>query len=421
MKINWTAHAVNPLTLGPDQSLETVHRAMIDHNADFAAVLGPDLTVKGLVSFQNVTQILSAKFGQALFARKPISQVGLDLKVNLPQGGTKLQHVPAITPRNLMMLVGPDHDFFAAQELFGARDDQHYFDDIVVLDKAGHYAGLLSVREFDRLQYMVLFNQKQEIEAKNLQIVDSINYALRIQQAMLCDEEAEAAPMRCEKCVYFLPRDIVSGDFYWFHQEGDWLFIAAVDCTGHGVPGAFMSLIGHSLLEEIVVGRAVRNPGAILAEMNRKLRRTLRQDADHGTTSDGMDVALCIVNFAASQLEFAGAKRPLFYIDGNGELAEIKGSRRSIGGRQKEKERVFPTHKLPLREAATCYLTTDGFADQPDATGRKYGTPRLRQLLQKCGGLSLPAQLDLMTREMRSHQGTEPQRDDMTLIAFRPI
>jgi serine phosphatase RsbU (regulator of sigma subunit) len=262
------------------------------------------------------------------------------------------------------------------------------------------------------------------LREKNEQILDSIRYAQQIQESILPHPDALAAALP-EHFVVFRPCHIVSGDFYWCHRGGGRVFLAVVDCTGHGVPGAFMSMIGGSLLRGIVVERGVTDPAEILRLLNAGVRETLQQDAERPVAQDGMDVCLCVLDESDGSLEFAGAKRPLYLVrpgsGGDGELVEVKGDRASIGGRQREEVRTFTRQSLRAQPGDMVYLTTDGYADQNGSSGRRFGAERFRTLLRSVAGLSPSRQREALLATLDGHQGDEKQRDDITIVGVRVL
>ena len=212
-----------------------------------------------------------------------------------------------------------------------------------------------------------------EIQTKNKKITESINYAKRIQGAILPNNRVinQVLP---ESFIMYKAKDVVSGDFPWFMPMGDELYIAAVDCTGHGVPGALISLIGYFLLNDIVRSRKITDPGVILDQLDEGVTQTLRQDRDDSQTKDGMDIALCKINLAKGEVEYAGAHRPLYTITSKGELDEIKGNKFPIGGGIYKNQTKFTNTKIKVNKGDSIYFCSDGFPDQfggPD--NRKFG------------------------------------------------
>jgi tetratricopeptide (TPR) repeat protein len=265
----------------------------------------------------------------------------------------------------------------------------------------------------------VISEAKEEIEEKNRHITSSIEYARRIQQAVLPprDRMGMALP---EHFVLFKPRDIVSGDFYWYSQTEDWNLVAVVDCTGHGVPGAFMSMIGSMLLNVIVNENGVRSPAEILGRMHEEVRTALKQKGEEGEATDGMDVCLCGISREWKRLVFAGAKRPLYLVR-NKELIEIAGDSKSVGGRQKEEKRIFRDKQMDLRSGDMLYLSSDGYSDQCNVEGQKMGSRRLKELMMEVSEKSPVEQREFLLTELERHQGAEEQRDDIAVIGVRII
>jgi tetratricopeptide (TPR) repeat protein len=219
-----------------------------------------------------------------------------------------------------------------------------------------------------------------EIEDKNKEITSSITYAKRIQEAML-PSIANIQKALPESFVYFRPRDIVSGDFYFFHHapEQQRTILAAVDCTGHGVPGAFMSMIGNEILSRIVAENHVTSPAEILNQLNKGITTALHKDETN--IHDGMDVALVVIDKKAKTLTFSGAKNPIFYIQNN-QLEVIKGDKMPIGGSEREHKNDFTEHIIDISVPTTFYIFSDGFQDQfGGEAGRKFMVKNFRELL----------------------------------------
>ena len=262
-----------------------------------------------------------------------------------------------------------------------------------------------------------LRTERETAEEANRKIVSSIEYARRIQQAILPRPETLADAVG-EHALVYRPRDLVSGDFYWCLRRENHTFVAVVDCTGHGVPGAFMSLVGHALLQQIVAEQDITEPAAILAAMHQRVRDALRQDTPGGDNQDGMDV--CLVRIDANQVVFAGAHRPLWWTLPDGTFGEIKGNRISLGGGHHEKRRAaFDQHTLPRTAGLTLYLASDGFADQPNHLRQPFDTSRLRTLLKRIAPAPMSAQAAALNDALDTHSGGAAQRDDITLLALR--
>lgn len=271
-----------------------------------------------------------------------------------------------------------------------------------------------------------LQKNNRELGLKNEDIISSINYARKIQYAVLPNEETiyRALPL---SFIIYKPRDIVSGDFFWFHEsleksatnDSELLYIVAADCTGHGVPGAFMTVIGSNALTQTVIENKITKPSAILAELDNRVTSTLKQEKTHyGLIQDGMDLALLKINRAKKELIFSSAKRPAFYVH-NGELREIKGSKSSIGGLRSE-VKVFDEVVINYEEDDMIYLFSDGFVDQFGGTNdKKFTTKRLRQLLLEVHELPITEQKNRITEVFENWKGKNEQTDDVLMIAIR--
>jgi serine phosphatase RsbU (regulator of sigma subunit) len=225
--------------------------------------------------------------------------------------------------------------------------------------------------------------QKEEIEIKNRDITDSINYAKRIQTSMLPPVKRLQHHFS-GSFVFYHPRDIVSGDFYWFDQVNDNKFtIVCADSTGHGVPGAFMSMIGSTLIKDICNREAGNSPCKVLQVLDCELRNTLNQNLDDGTKpGDGMDIIVCEIDLKTHYVRFASAMRPMI-IYRNGEEIFIKGSRNSVGGHYDKEDNIFEDEGLQLSKGDIIYMFSDGYSDQfGGPMGKKFKMVRLKNLLQ---------------------------------------
>lgn len=203
-------------------------------------------------------------------------------------------------------------------------------------------------------------------------------------------------------------------------QKDNILFLAAVDCTGHGVPGALLSMIGGLTLNDIVNTQSISDPAQLLFRLHLRVRAALKQEIVDSRSHEGMDIALCMIDLDKKEITFAGAKRPLYYIkDNEPQLIEVKGDRKPIGGHQMEKHRTFTNHTIPFQEEITLYLTTDGFADQNNYDNIRYGSLPLKNFLQAHSFLPMDQQQEKLLAELKTFQGSEEQRDDITIIGFK--
>jgi PAS domain S-box-containing protein len=257
-----------------------------------------------------------------------------------------------------------------------------------------------------------------DIRDKNKKINDSINYARRIQNAILPDMQLirETLP---DSFLLYKPRDVVSGDFPWFVKSGDNIFIAAVDCTGHGVPGALLSLIGYFLLNDIVKSRNITDPGTILDLLDEGVTQTLRQDQADAATKDGMDIALCRIDTRKKVVEYAGAHRPLLVVKG-GNLEEVKGDRCPVGGGFSKDDSKFVTTKVELQSGDSIYFSSDGFPDQfGGPEGKKLGSKRVRDLVGQLQHLPADQAAVGFDQAWEGWRGDHKQTDDVLLIGVK--
>jgi PAS domain S-box-containing protein len=260
--------------------------------------------------------------------------------------------------------------------------------------------------------------QKKEIEQINQDLKESINYAKRIQEAFLPDPSLLRAELE-NIFIFYQPRDIVSGDFYWFQKVGNQYFLAVADCTGHGVPGAFMSLIGHNILNELVNQKELKSTSLILEQLHQEIFRRLKQ-AESGS-KDGMDVALVRIDFSKKIVEFSGAGRPLLWWH-QYDLHEIKGNKLGVGGTTIQEDRKYEHHTLNIENGDAIYLFTDGFTDQfGGPQNRKYTSPRFRELLLKNQHKKMPDLENLLRKTFEEWKGNEPQTDDVLVLGIKFI
>jgi PAS domain S-box-containing protein len=257
-----------------------------------------------------------------------------------------------------------------------------------------------------------------EIQNKNKKINDSINYAKRIQNAILPNTRLINKTLP-DSFILYKPRDVVSGDFPWFVQTKTDIYIAAVDCTGHGVPGALLSLIGYFLLNDIVRSRKITDPGQILDLLDEGVTQTLRQDQDDSATKDGMDIALCRINIERREVEYAGAHRPLYFMKG-GVMDEIKGNKFPIGGGIFKNQTNFTNTKLQLGAGDSIYFSSDGFPDQfGGPEGRKFGPKKVREIIEKAHTLPMNEAASVFEQEWEGWRSDHKQTDDVLLIGIK--
>jgi serine phosphatase RsbU (regulator of sigma subunit)/HAMP domain-containing protein len=261
-------------------------------------------------------------------------------------------------------------------------------------------------------------NQRKKLSFLFEQQTGSIKYAKRLQDAILPPSHfvKDVIP---ESFILFKPKDIVSGDFYWVEKKGRKAYFAAVDCTGHGVPGAFMSLIGHNVLKHSLHLFEDPSPSEIMDELSRGIVATLHQGRSENTTKDGMDLTICSIDYETGILEFAGAFNPLFHIRGT-KLTETKVDKMSIGSFVADDLNKYQNHSIQLNKGDTLYITTDGYCDQfGGPKGKKFMAARFRDLLVEIQKNSMEEQRDLLNRTIEEWRNREEQVDDILVIGVR--
>ncbi|WP_375562443.1 two-component regulator propeller domain-containing protein [Bernardetia sp. OM2101] len=299
--------------------------------------------------------------------------------------------------------------------------------------------GVLTVQSFDKNAYkpesvavlralssyitIALSNAKSfsTIQQKNQEITDSIRYAQTIQQAVLPAKEKLREVFEDNLLVY-LPKDVVSGDFYWLSHTAGGTYLVVADCTGHGVPGAFMALIGISIFNELINIQNMEEPADILEKLDQEIQDALQQQ--QAKNSDGMDLVLCKIETENLQndrtkITFAGAKNSLFFSH-NGKIERIKGSRRSIGGRRSRKSKTpFTQNIVELEKGEILYLTTDGYIDQNAPNEQRLGTQAFMDRLDTIKDIPLKEQQKLLLKTLKDYQKDAPQRDDIAIVGVK--
>jgi serine phosphatase RsbU (regulator of sigma subunit) len=280
--------------------------------------------------------------------------------------------------------------------------------------------------------------QKQDIEYKNQEITASITYALRIQNAILRTEIEMQKYLDC--FVFFRPRDIVSGDFYWFTEKENCKILAVADCTGHGVSGALMTMIGNNLLNQIVHDKEIHEPDQILVQLQILLEKTLTTSQQN--VKDGMDISIVRLSYPQGfksslgvMISYAGAMNPLYYVE-NQEFKEIKADKLPIGGRQSDKNFVYQQHNLQVSVSSNplsvhteqqqitdnyvLYLCSDGYQDQfGGENDKKFMVKNLKRLLLEISDKPLPVQKDILATTFDDWKGKREQTDDVLVVGVK--
>nr|WP_211108848.1 SpoIIE family protein phosphatase [Azospirillum baldaniorum] len=304
---------------------------------------------------------------------------------------------------------------------YGARLATEREDEIGVLTKTFNRMAE-TVQDYTQTLEFRVQERTEALADINRRIMDSINYAQLIQSSILPKPEVLDSGL-AQHFVLWRPRDVVSGDFYYYREVEDGFLIGVADCTGHGVPGAFMTMTASAVLNNVVDGMGAADPAALLATVDDKVRAALHQDGDaaswEGGFDNGLDLALCYVQPAQRRLVYAGARLPLAVAGPDG-LTEIRADRRSLGYRASGPAPAFTNHSLELQPGQTFYICTDGLTDQCGGErGRSFGKRRLHGVVEECSALPLDRQKECIEASLSGFQGDRPQRDDITMIGFR--
>lgn len=283
-----------------------------------------------------------------------------------------------------------------------------------VRQHTGHLEQLVDQRT------LALRQAHEQLADAHRQLMDSIEYAQLIQQSLLPCPEPLARALG-EHFVIWKPRNVVGGDFYYVREDARGCLLLLADCTGHGVPGALMTMAVSAVLHYIAGELGIADPARLLQALNQRLRDALHQYEAGEGGENGLDAAVCWQASGERTLFFAGARLDLYYRDPGGETRRVRGDACDIGYRRSDPQTQFTNHQIELPPGRTCYLTSDGLLDQAGgAKGHGFGRRRFQQVLQDCGDQPLAAQRESLERALAEWQGDRPQRDDMTVIGFRP-
>ncbi len=258
----------------------------------------------------------------------------------------------------------------------------------------------------------------KELAEKNRDITSSIEYAKRIQEAILPSKDNIFNRLP-KSFILYKPKDIVSGDFYWFGEKNGWKIFAVVDCTGHGVPGAFMSMIGHNLMHQIILEKGITNPADILNNLHKGVQESLRQGNNEVNTNDGMDVSIIAINDTTKEYLWAGANRPIVIISNDGEFEKVDGNKYPIGGAQLEIKREFTFKTLKINKPCMVYMSSDGYADQfGGGNGKKFMVRRYHDLLTEIHLKDPHEQRELLNKNFEDWRNEHEQIDDVLVVGI---
>jgi serine phosphatase RsbU (regulator of sigma subunit) len=275
----------------------------------------------------------------------------------------------------------------------------------------------IKLLQTNRKNNKILKSQNEIIAEKNKSITDSINYAKRLQTAILPPKEF-VQNILPENFIIYQPKDIVSGDFYWVSHHGNKIIAAAIDCTGHGVPGALLSIVGHNAINQTVNELGILQPSKVLDSMNTIIKKILHQDKG-SDIRDGMDMALCTFDKETNMLEYAGANNPVF-IFSQGKLNIIKGSKLTVGSLEEDKVEPPLNHSIQLQKGDCFYIFSDGFVDQfGGKDNKKFKTSRFQELLISINNQSMVEQEKSICKTFKDWKGNYEQVDDVLIIGIR--
>lgn len=303
----------------------------------------------------------------------------------------------------------------------------------------GESIGIITVQSFEKYAYtethfellknlaaycsiaVANANAYKEIDGKNANITKSIEYARTIQHAILPAQQQVCGTFSNFMAIY-KPKDIVSGDFYWFTTTGKYSFLAVSDCTGHGVPGGFMSMIGNAILKDAIDKQNIYNPAEVLAYLHLEVRNALKKA--ESSTSDGMDITVCRfekISNGGLMMTFAGAKSMGLYfkkVNNTTEMIELKGDKQMIGAADTSERKPYTNQVFELQKGEKIYFFTDGYVDQPNDKRDRFGKVKFKEMVQSHYHLTLTEQETIYEKTLIEYQGSQEQRDDITVIGL---
>ncbi len=286
------------------------------------------------------------------------------------------------------------------------------------IDLYGKHTDLKKAKKRIEAQQGELLKSNKQLERKNKEVCDSLDYAKKIQDAILPSEK-DIKKHITDFFILFKPRDIVSGDFFWFHKTQEKLYFAVADCTGHGIPGAFMSMISNALLNSIIIDDKYCSPSSILQELNKRITHALKQNDINNDQSDGMDISLCYVDTKTREIEIASANQDT-YLFINNDLTQIENDLFSVGGNLIGRAKPeYTNYHFQIEENSVLYLLSDGFKDQfGGPKNKKFGIKNLQQLLVNMQEYPLTKQKELFNNEFLKWKGNTKQIDDVLLVGI---
>lgn len=363
----------------------------------------------GIVAFPLASLIILQSRGEAVTTNFLVGLLSVSIVLLVPfaKWMSKVVALRSIRELNTQCQLLKNGDY-ANVDLPSVKGKGH---DFTTLKRNMHWMGYTIATRERRLQ-----DAMSDLTAAQRQIGESLDYASLIQKSFL-PNRAELAEVLPAHFLVWKQRDVVGGDSYWFKPWGDGFFLAVIDCTGHGVPGAFMTLIVHSLLDKAVTG-SCGSPAEILGNMNRLIKDALNQNEKGAMSDDGMDCTLCFIQPEQNRLVFAGANNPLFVVD-DGKARCIKGDRCGIGYIRSPRDFAFTDVEVSIKAGRRFYMGTDGLIDQVGGPRRfPFGKRRLMRFMEDASDRSWEAQGEELMRLLVDYQGDEPRRDDVTFPGF---
>jgi serine phosphatase RsbU (regulator of sigma subunit) len=305
------------------------------------------------------------------------------------------------------------------QNIQGKQQELYLIISVIILIMIGFLAAILFRQNKQKQEVNLQLSQKNKIiEEQHKDITDSIKYAQRIQQAILPPDKMwyELLP---DSFILYKPKDILSGDFYWVERKQGHIFVAAADCTGHGVPGAIMSVVNTNLLNKAVLEQHLVKPSAILNAVNQWLTIALHQSFNESAVRDGMDIALCAINMKTKHLQFAGAFNGAYLFKKDGSFIELNGDKMPVGAFIEEKMQQFSDTEMNLEAGDRLYIFSDGYADQfGGPKGKKLKYKKLKQYMEESLHMSMPEQKKYLDNKFEEWKGNYEQVDDVLLIGI---
>jgi len=315
--------------------------------------------------------------------------------------------------------IGFSETFFGSEEDYQVcypKDHKNFFYSIIGFALLSTTLGFFIIR-IKTKSNKLLKEKNAIIEEHNHDMVASITYARRIQNSILPSKNL-MNDLNNNLFVFYKPKDIVSGDFYWVHKEQEYLYLAVVDCTGHGVPGAFLSLVGKYSIDKAVKEDHRTNPSEILDKMNEYVKAALQQE-ENKELRDGMEVAFCKLNTKTNELEYAGANLSLLLIR-KGEIEEIKSSKCTVGSIQEYVIEAPKTNRIQLEKGDSFYVFSDGFADQMGGNNnKKYKSVNLKNFIKSTSKETPQSHCMLLSRELEQWKGNYEQVDDVCVMGYK--